>query len=65
MKRTTIKDRVDVLVYQAGSLRAAARKLDINHTYLWRLSKGHRTNPDDDVLAKLGLMRVTHYYLKE
>ena len=44
-----------------GSLRAAAKALGIDAGYLSRLKNGEKLNPGDDVLAALGLERVTMY----
>ena len=45
-------------VRQYGSLRAAARALKINHSYLWKLQYGHNNNPSYKVLKKLGLIKT-------
>lgn len=44
-----------------GSLRAAAKALSIDPGYMSRLKNGEKTNPSDDVLAALGLERITMY----
>lgn len=44
-----------------GSLRAAARALGIDAGYLSRLKKGEKVNPGEEVLAALGLERMTMY----
>ena len=44
-----------------GSLRAAARALGIDAGYLSRLKKGEKVNPSEEVLAALGLERMTMY----
>ena len=53
--------RIQALVSRHGSLRAAARVLEIDHAYLWRLQQGVKLEPGDDVLRKLGLRRVITY----
>ena len=44
-----------------GSLRAAAKALDVDHGYLSRLKNGDKSNPSDELLAKLGLERLVIY----
>lgn len=41
-----------------GSVRKAANKIGIDHTYLFRMSKGEMDNPSDEVLSKLELERI-------
>jgi hypothetical protein len=53
--------RVIELERQHGSLRAAARFLECNPAYLYRLKIGCKTNPSDRMLRKLGLRRVVIY----
>ena len=50
--------RIQELAKQHGSLRAAARVLDIDHAYLWRLQQGEKIAPGAYVLKKLGLRRI-------
>lgn len=45
-----------------GSLRAAAKAIDIDQAYLFRLKYGEKINPSDEVLEKLKLGKVTTYY---
>lgn len=62
----TIPQRVEELIRKAGGLRAAARKLELNPTYLLYLRTGERKNPSDETLRKLGLRREVYYVtLKE
>ena len=56
-----LRARIQELATQHGSLRAAARILDLDHAYLSRLQDGHKTEPSDAVLRKLGLKRVVTY----
>ena len=53
-----LRDRIDSLVKQHGSIRAAARVLGVDHAYLWRLQTGTKNNPSDSLLRKLKLRRV-------
>jgi hypothetical protein len=59
--RRTLRNRIQELAKQHGSLRAAARVLDIDHAYLSRLQNGDKNQPGDDVLRKLKLRRVVLY----
>lgn len=56
-----LRGRIQNLAKQHGSLRAAARVLDIDHAYLSRLQDGLKLEPSDAVLRKLGLKRVVFY----
>jgi hypothetical protein len=44
-----------------GSLRAAARALGMDPSYLFRLKNSEKMHPSDEVLKALGLERVTFY----
>jgi hypothetical protein len=54
-----IKDRIDALAARHGSIRAAARVLDIDHTHLWRIRKGEKV-PSQALARKLGLRKTVH-----
>lgn len=56
-----LRERIKELERQHGSLRAAARVLQIDAAYLLRLRDGEKTNPSATVLRKLKLKKVTHY----
>jgi hypothetical protein len=56
-----LRGRIQELAKQHGSLRAAARVLEIDHAYLHRLQQGDKTEPSTAVLRKLGLRRVVTY----
>lgn len=56
-----IRTRILELTLRHGSLRAAARAIDIDPAYLLRLRRGEKTAPSPIVLRKLGLRRVTKY----
>ena len=58
-----LHDRIEQLVQQHGSLRAAARVLEIDVGYLSRLRNGGKVNPEKDKLRRLGLRRVVSYEL--
>ena len=53
-----LRDRIIELERQHGSLRAAARVLQIDPAYLLRLRDGEKTNPSAAVLRKLKLMKI-------
>lgn len=53
--------RIQELAKQHGSLRAAARVVQIDHAYLSRLQSGAKIEPSDDTLRKLGLKRIVKY----
>lgn len=40
---------------------AAARALNVDHAYLWRLAIGGKENPHKDLLCRMGLRRVVSY----
>jgi len=54
----TLKERIADLVAQHGSLRAAARVLQIDAGYLHRLSSGEKDAPLETVLKKLKLRQI-------
>lgn len=56
-----IVERIERLEKNHGSLRAAARATGIETSYLFRLKNSEKLNPSEDVLAALGLERVTYY----
>lgn len=60
---TSLKERIDQLVDQHGSLRAASRNTGVDVAYLSRLLSGEKTNPSIQTLDRLGLVRVTEYKL--
>lgn len=59
----TLQERIDQLILQHGTLRAAARVAQIDASYLSRLRYGEKENPTNDVLRRLGLRRVVSYEL--
>lgn len=52
---------VERAIEQHGGLRKAARALEINFAYLWRLHRGEKRNPTPKVLRKLKLKRTVIY----
>lgn len=53
-----LRDRIIELERKHGSLRAAARVLQIDPAYLLRLRDGEKTNPSATTLRKLKLKKV-------
>lgn len=53
--------RIEQVESKYGGLRPAARAMGIDPGYLFRLKNSKKMNPSDDVLAALGLERVTFY----
>jgi hypothetical protein len=58
---TVLQERIRELIERHGSIRAAARVLEVDWTYLYRLSRGEKDGPGDDLLRKLKLRRVVSY----
>lgn len=52
-----IENRIEELVRQHGSFRAASVAVGISFPYLCRLKCGNKGNPSDETLRKLGLER--------
>lgn len=61
LKLDPLQLRVSELVGQHGSYRAAGKALKLSPPYLCRLFLGQATNPTDEVLKKLGLVRIVTY----
>ena len=60
----TLKERIDELCEKHGSLRKAAKAVDVDFGYLSGLRSGEKNNPSDNTLEKLGLKKVVTYVLK-
>lgn len=58
---TLLQERIGELVTQHGSLRAAARVLEVDAAYLWRLKSGEKDDPGETLLRRMGLRRVVSY----
>jgi len=54
----TLKQRIEELIAQHGSLRAVGRVLTIDPGYLLRLSTGEKDQPSERVLKKLKLRQI-------
>ena len=59
----TLHDRVIQLVEKHGSLRAAARAIQVEVSYLSRLGSGEKDSPSSEVLRRMGLRQITSYEL--
>lgn len=57
----TLGERIDEFIDVHGSLRAAARALDVTPGYLSRLRSGVKDNPTDELLNRMGLNRIVTY----
>lgn len=58
---TQIEVAISSLIQKHGTLRAAARAVNIDPAYMWRLRAGEKENPSDSVLRKLGLVKEVTY----
>jgi hypothetical protein len=58
---TLLQERIAELADRHGSIRAAARVLMVDHTYLYRLYKGEKDDPGPELLRKLKLRRVVSF----
>lgn len=56
-----LQTRVQQLIREHGTLRAASRAIGVDVGYLSRLEHGDKSNPSDDFLTKLGLQKVVTY----
>jgi transcriptional regulator with XRE-family HTH domain len=57
----SLQQRVKQLIAEHGTLRAAARAVSVDVSYLSRLEHGEKFNPSEDILARMGLVRVVTY----
>jgi len=62
---TVLQEVVEELVRRHGSVRAAARVLEIDHAYLYRLRTGEKNDPGEELLRKLKLRRIVTHERKE
>lgn len=56
-----VQSAIATLVKHYGSYRAVQAAIGVNYAYLWRLRKGEKTEPSEDVLKKLGLVKQVTY----
>lgn len=57
----TLQSRIAELVEQHGSLRAAARVMEIDAGYLSRLASGEKSDPGETLLRRMGLKQNITY----
>lgn len=55
---SVMRERIQELAAQHGSIRAAARALQVDAAYLVRLRDGEKNNPGEALLRRMGLRRV-------
>lgn len=60
-----LQQRISELASQHGSLRAAARVLQVDAGYLSRLQSGEKNDPGEELLRKLRLRRVVTFEATE
>lgn len=65
MTTTLLQERISALVERHGSIRAVARVLEVDHSYLYRLHKGEKDDPGPTLLRKLKLRRVVTFVAKD
>ena len=63
--KTSIPNQITKLCKIYGNVSNLSTVLDIDGTYLHRLHKGDKIEPSEEVLKKLGLIKVVTYYSKE
>jgi transcriptional regulator with XRE-family HTH domain len=56
-----IQTAIQALIDKHGSLRAAARAIDISAAYLSRLRRGKKDNPGTKALRRIGLVKAVTY----
>lgn len=57
----TIEDAIKHKIRIYGGVRAMSRKLNISPGYISKMSRGYKSEPGEDILEKLGLVRVVEY----
>jgi hypothetical protein len=59
--KSALQQRIAELVAQHGGVRPAARVLEVDQGYVYRLLSGEKSDPGDKLLRKLRLRRVVTY----
>ncbi|MFA7291846.1 MAG: hypothetical protein WC023_06315 [Rhodocyclaceae bacterium] len=57
----TLAERIKELADQHGGIRPAARVLQCDHAYLWRLANGEKDDPGPVLLRRMGLRQIVTY----
>lgn len=52
---------IDRAIEKHGSLRKAAKVLEVDFAYLWRLQTGRKSNPGAELSRKLGIAREVSF----
>ena len=60
MANPTVADAIETLMKRHGGLRAAARAIQMDPSYLSRLRAGKQRRPGPQTLKKLGLRVALH-----
>jgi hypothetical protein len=58
---SVLQQRIAELVAQHGGVRPAARVLEVDQGYVYRLLSGEKSDPGDNLLRKLKLRRVVTF----
>lgn len=58
---SALNSAIDRLVEQHGSLRAVGKSIGLDVGYLSKLKSGKKSNPSDETLKKLGLVRAVYF----
>ena len=61
----TVASRIQELTDEYGSVKEVARRIGVSSIYLQRLTKDSKVSPPDEVVAKLGLQRISFYVRKK
>jgi len=59
--KTVLQQRIQELVDRHGGVRPAARVLEVDQGYVYRLLSGEKSDPGEKLLRKLKLRRVVTY----
>jgi hypothetical protein len=61
VSESVLQQRLAELVAQHGGVRPAARVLEVDQGYVYRLLSGEKNDPGEKLLRKLKLRRVVTY----
>lgn len=54
---TELWEHVQEMIREHGSIRALAKAVMVDHSYIQRLALGEKTNPSEKILRKLGIVK--------